>query len=135
MKSQILVLYYLRIIDHTILGSIVFLPCQFTFCQSFSTNNSLRGVMATRLTSNQKIMGSTPIVSFIFLIRDSLMVRMGACRVPDRGSIPRRGDFFQTNVVVILSDDFLVAYMVYIYIYTEQLRSKTSKLFQQEGQI
>ena len=27
-------------------------------------------------------------------IRDSLMVRMGACRVPDRGSIPRRGDFF-----------------------------------------
>ena len=27
------------------------------------------------------------------LIRDSLMVRMGACRVPDRGSIPRRGDF------------------------------------------
>ena len=28
------------------------------------------------------------------LIRDSLMVRMGACRVPDRGSIPRRGDFF-----------------------------------------
>ena len=22
------------------------------------------------------------------------MVRMGACRVPDRGSIPRRGDFF-----------------------------------------
>ncbi|KAL3231168.1 hypothetical protein RNJ44_00807 [Nakaseomyces bracarensis] len=26
-------------------------------------------------------------------IRDSLMVRMGACRVPDRGSIPRRGDF------------------------------------------
>ena len=29
-----------------------------------------------------------------FNIRDSLMVRMGACRVPDRGSIPRRGDFF-----------------------------------------
>ena len=27
-------------------------------------------------------------------VRDSLMVRMGACRVPDRGSIPRRGDFF-----------------------------------------
>ena len=27
------------------------------------------------------------------LIRDSLMVRMGACRVPDRGSIPRRGGF------------------------------------------
>ena len=27
-------------------------------------------------------------------IRDSLMVRMGACRVPDRGSIPRRGEFF-----------------------------------------
>ena len=22
------------------------------------------------------------------------MVRMGACRVPDRGSIPRRGDLF-----------------------------------------
>ena len=22
------------------------------------------------------------------------MVRMGACRVPDRGSIPRRGDFY-----------------------------------------
>ena len=52
--------------------------------------------MATRLTSNQKILGSTPSVSAIFLlkIRDSLMVRMGACRVPDRGSIPRRGDFF-----------------------------------------
>ena len=28
------------------------------------------------------------------------MVRMGACRVPDRGSIPRRGDFifFADNV-------------------------------------
>ena len=25
------------------------------------------------------------------------MVRMGACRVPDRGSIPRRGDFFGDN--------------------------------------
>ena len=25
------------------------------------------------------------------------MVRMGACRVPDRGSIPRRGDFFLTQ--------------------------------------
>ena len=30
----------------------------------------------------------------IIAIRDSLMVRMGACRVPDRGSIPRRGDYF-----------------------------------------
>ena len=52
--------------------------------------------MATRLTSNQKILGSTPSVSaiFLFFIRDSLMVRMGACRVPDRGSIPRRGDLF-----------------------------------------
>ena len=29
------------------------------------------------------------------------MVRMGACRVPDRGSIPRRGDFFyQTRWVL-----------------------------------
>ena len=61
----------------------------------FTANSSLRGVMATRLTSNQKIMGSTPIVSALFSkFRDSLMVRMGACRVPDRGSIPRRGDFF-----------------------------------------
>ena len=53
--------------------------------------------MATRLTSNQKILGSTPSVSAIFLLlfRDSLMVRMGACRVPDRGSIPRRGVFFE----------------------------------------
>ena len=32
-----------------------------------STNSSSRGVMATRLTSNQKIMGSTPIVSALFL--------------------------------------------------------------------
>ena len=50
--------------------------------------------MATRLTSNQKIVGSTPTVSALTDIRDSLMVRMGACRVPDRGSIPRRGEFF-----------------------------------------
>ena len=51
--------------------------------------------MATRLTSNQKILGSTPSVSalnFVY-IRDSLMVRMDACRVSDRGSIPRRGVF------------------------------------------
>ena len=34
------------------------------------------------------------------LIRDSLMVRMGACRVPDRGSIPRRGDLFFLFVTV-----------------------------------
>ena len=29
-----------------------------------------------------------------FEFRDSLMVRMDACRVSDRGSIPRRGGFF-----------------------------------------
>ena len=69
------------------------MPVTLLFEINFSTNNSLRGVMATRLTSNQKIMGSTTIVSFISSFRDSLMVRMGACRVPDRGSIPRRGDF------------------------------------------
>lgn len=53
--------------------------------------------MATRLTSNQKIVGSTPTVSAFFgfyHIRDSLMVRIRACRVRDRGSIPRRGEFF-----------------------------------------
>ena len=51
--------------------------------------------MATRLTSNQKILGSTPSVSapFLLMFRDSLMVRMDACRVSDRGSIPRRGVF------------------------------------------
>ena len=27
-------------------------------------------------------------------IRDSLMVRIRACRARDRGSIPRRGEFF-----------------------------------------
>ena len=52
--------------------------------------------MATRLTSNQKIVGSTPTVSALSNFRDSLMVRMGACRVPDRGSIPRRGEFLDT---------------------------------------
>ena len=26
-----------------------------------------------------------------FTIRDSLTVRIGVCRMPDRGSIPRRG--------------------------------------------
>ena len=36
------------------------------------------------------------------LIRDSLMVRMGACRVPDRGSIPRRGDFFCASFFLYL---------------------------------
>lgn len=54
--------------------------------------------MATRLTSNQKIVGSTPTVSALTNFRDSLMVRMGACRVPDRGSIPRRGEFFATTI-------------------------------------
>ena len=34
--------------------------------QQLPTNSSSRGVMATRLTSNQKIMGSTPIVSAFF---------------------------------------------------------------------
>ncbi|KAL3241642.1 uncharacterized protein RNJ42_02756 [Nakaseomyces bracarensis] len=37
-------------------------------------------------------------------IRDSLMVRMGACRVPDRGSIPRRGD------ISFLAESFLDKY-------------------------
>ena len=27
------------------------------------------------------------------IVRDSLMVRIRACRVRDRGSIPRRGEF------------------------------------------
>ena len=31
--------------------------------------------------------------SFCEVFRDSLMVRMSACRVLDRGSIPRRGVF------------------------------------------
>ena len=60
------------------------------------------GVMATRLTSNQKIVGSTPAMSSTF--RDSLMVRMGACRVPDRGSIPRRGVFFLASQALILKE-------------------------------
>ena len=42
-------------------------------------------------------------------IRDSLMVRMGACRVPDRGSIPRRGVFFHIaqNPTICLSVELL----------------------------
>ena len=60
--------------------------------------------MATRLTSNQKIVGSTPAMSlFLLPIRDSLMVRMGACRVPDRGSIPRRGVLFSIYTFFIPS--------------------------------
>ena len=74
----------------------ILLSSYILFLVQFFKKHSSHGVMATRLTSNQKILGSTPSVSAIFLLsfRDSLMVRMGACRVPDRGSIPRRGDFF-----------------------------------------
>ena len=36
--------------------------------------------------------------SFIsYIVRDSLVARITACRVVDRGSIPRRGDFFFTS--------------------------------------
>jgi hypothetical protein len=34
-------------------------------------------------------------MSFTTKIRDSLVARITACRVVDRGSIPRRGDFFE----------------------------------------
>ena len=47
----------------------------------------------------------SPVTSIV--VRDSLMVRMGACRVPDRGSIPRRGVFFissNSNLAVISSE-------------------------------
>ena len=43
---------------------------------------------------NLKFYDAKTSTSHQLIVRDSLMVRMGACRVPDRGSIPRRGDSF-----------------------------------------
>ena len=53
-------------------------------------------------------------IDHVIKIRDSLMVRMGACRVPDRGSIPRRGDFFADFFNRIISTGCLVSLDVVI---------------------
>ena len=41
-------------------------------------------------------------------IRDSLVARITACRVVDRGSIPRRGAFYSANGLVVKSNVAIV---------------------------
>ena len=46
----------------------------------------MRGVMATRLTSNQKILGSTPSVSVFFFVSVSKAVRVQMAKVTNQPS-------------------------------------------------